>query len=314
MASCGCATGSSKKSGEQDPLNLRFEAKYSSGFNFNFLIGKKTLPIKKIRVPNVLIFGEDPCLSAGDGVIVINKEQANCIGNFASDCYTVQSAPTAVGTEYEVIVDASWTSSTPTTLFQSVAAYNGCGTTAATQNPLSIQVCAGQQNPANWSAEITNRPLNSAPIAGAVIVTTGSPEVLAKDKRTFRPRVGDLIELKGTAITGANEAIVLSVAPDGIITLDRDVTGVSVPANPTTGEICVRAAANARVIARPIFTGKCKCIIQMILDKAITSSRTFPPGTSSGVGQCPEQEYCITILDTTPGAEIPYYSGILAMS
>jgi hypothetical protein len=279
---------------------------------------EKDLAVKKIKLPNILVFAENPCVGVGEGIIVENGYLANCLTNFAAECYTVTAAPVLVGTDYEVQVDAAWgTTSIGVTefAFQAALGYDGCGASTAGTKSLKIKFCSGIQNPANWAGSVYNRAANSRPISGAVNIVTGSPYLQLTSSKDFRPKVGDAVEITGTALIGANRAVVLAVYSDGQILLDRDVTGVSVSADPTTGKTCVRATATPRAIARFIFAAKCKCVMQAIIDKSITSSESFPPGVpSEDVGMCGGQKYCFTITDSTPGAKEPVFAGILELA
>lgn len=316
--SCGCGTSSKKSSsGKQDPQNLYLTGSFLAGAKVTFLSIKKTVPIKKVVLPNKFVFSENPCVGVGDGIILENRDLANCLSNFAADCYTVQTAPVLVGSDWEITVDGAWGSNSAGVtefLFQADLGYEACGNTAAAKS-LSIKVCSGTQNPANWSGSIYSKTPNSTPISGAVKVVNGSVNISAiGTPKTFRPKIGDSVELAGTAITGSNEAIILNSYPDGQVLLDRPVTGITVAPN-ADGNICVRASAHARPVAGFVFQAKCKCAIEAILDKSITSSRNFPPGMSNdNGGKCPGQDYCFTIIDSTPGTAEPVYSGIITLS
>jgi hypothetical protein len=317
---CGCATGSRNsnkmgKGAKQTPLDMYLEGSFIAGLEALFLSITKDIAIKKIKLPNIIVFAENPCVGIGEGIIIENKDLANCLTNFAADCYTVTTLPVQVGTDWEVQVDAAWgTTNTGVTefIFQTTLGYEACGTSAPAKN-LMVKICAGAQNEANWSGAVYTRPLNSRPISGAVNIATGSPYLQISGKKDFRPKVGDHVQLAGTAIVGANKAVVLGVYSDGQVLLDRDVTGISVAADPT-GKICVRAIATSRIIANFVFRGKCKCGIRAILDKSITSSESFPPGLPVEGKECGAQKYCFTIIDSTPGAAEPVFAGMLELA
>jgi hypothetical protein len=318
---CGCSSGNtSRKSANgavQDPLDMYVKEKFLAGVNIQFLSKReKELTVKAIKLPNIFVFAENPCVGVGEGLIVENGYLANCLTNFAAECYTVTVAPALVGTNWEVQVDGTWGTTTAGVTefqFQTALGYDGCGTAEAAAN-LKIKVCAGVQNAANWAGAVYNRAPNTQPISEAVNVASGSPYLRQKEgTKKFRARVGDSIELAGTAIVGANKAVVLAVYSDGQILLDRDVTGISVTSDPITGA-CVRATAAARAIARFVFVAKCKCVMQAILDRSITSSESFPPGEpSEDGGMCGGQKYCFTITDSTPGAKVPVFAGIIEL-
>jgi hypothetical protein len=320
---CGCAGTASKKNTAggmvQDSSDMYLKSNFLTGFSHIFELTKdKTLAVKKLRVPNTVVVAENPCLAIGTGIIFENKELAGCITNFAQSCYTVTSPPVLVGTEWSFQIDAIWGSATPGVTefpFQTALGYEGCGTEDAAKS-LLIRVCSGQQNPANWSGILLTAPLNSEPISGPVSVTTGSRYITITDTGTrsknFRCKVGDSVAIDNTAINGANTAVVMAVYNDGQILLDRDVTGINIAPNPTTGKVCVRATSQPRAIANFLFEGICKCGIKAIIDRSITSASTFPTGTPfDNSGRCPSQEYCFVIWDRTPNAETPVYSGII---
>jgi hypothetical protein len=321
MSCCGAGSGTSRKSANgavQDPLNMHVEEKFLAGVNIQFLSKKeKELVVKAIKLPNIFVFAENPCVGVGEGLIVENGYLANCLTNFAAECYTVTAAPVLVGTNWEVQVDGAWGSTTAGVTefqFQTALGYGGCGTAEAAAN-LKIKICSGVQNEANWTGSVYNRSPNSESISEAVNVASGSPYLRSKEgSKRFRAKVGDSIELTGTALVGPNKAIVLAVYSDGQVLLDREVTGISVVSDPVTGA-CVRATATARAIAQFVFRAKCKCVMQAILDRSLTSSESFPTGQPSEKGgMCGGQMYCFTITDSTPGAKEPVFAGILELS
>lgn len=320
---CGSASKKSSKSGgTQDPLDMSFSGSFAGGVKETFCSFRNAaLSVKKIILPNIVVFSENPCLGVGDKIIFQNKERASCITNFDADVYSVLAIPVLVGTEWQVTVDALWgtTGAVNTITFQSNTGYEACDN--GTPTPLQAQICAGSQLAANWSAIITTRPLNTPSTSAAVFVVSGSNVVTSSDVN-FRPRVGDFLALEGTALIDANRAIIKQVSREKgkdnkflmKITLDRDVTGITAAPIAGTTNICVRGTAKARVIATPVFNAK-SCCIEMILDASITSSEDWPPGDPvTDNHKCGAQSYCITILDRTPNHKIPVYQGRLTLT
>jgi hypothetical protein len=319
---CACA-GASKKAGKsgtgQDPLDVYFTGTFAGGVKETFCSFRSSaLTIKKITLPNLIFFSENPCLGIGSRLILQNKERATCLTNFDADVYTVTAAPTLVGSEWQVPVDALWgTNGTETTItFQSNSGYEACATTA-TSNPLQAQICAGNQLAINWSGYVTTRPLNTFSVSAPIYVVSGSKVVSASDA-SFKPRTGDYLELEGTALVDGNRGIIKRVSREYDkdrktlikITLDREVTGITEAPIAGTSNVCVRGTARARVIAQPYFNTKA-CCMEMILDASVTSSEDWPMGDQvTGGGQA----YYITVLDKTPGHSIPVYQGKLVLT
>jgi hypothetical protein len=327
MSNCGCSGGTSRngtKGGSNsvvDPSNIYIAGTFLGGATQTFCSVTKTLPIYSLQMPNIITFNENPCLLIGSKLIFENIDLANCLQN-ASKCVTVTALPTLVGTKWEVVTDANWSTSgtTNTITFGATAGFEGCATSST--KIFGAKVCSTDKIASNWSGQISTRPLNSKPTAGAVTVVSGNNTVSISANTDFRPQQGDLIEIYETAITGANKATITAVytitnksgSRITKVELDRVVTGITATAQ-TDGSICVGAIARPQPIGNLNFTPVCGCCIRMDLANSITNSVNFPRGREVGqsMNGCAVQEYCIVLTDNTAGAETPTWEGVLSL-
>lgn len=322
MAGCGC--------GAKSPTNGTFDPNVSSdsdnilwtggshagGATYSIIKASEPIEIIGVRAPNILIFATNPCVVANSSLILDGLDAAGCVAGLVN-CLTATAAATLVGTSYEVVTNGAftgtWTSGSTgvSSLF--------CGTTKETEKLTAI-VCGQPPVVANWSGYLYLKDLNSASESGSVSVVSGLNQITSDP--LYRPAVGSKIELRQTALVGANAATILSAGYSytkerkaiWVMNLDRPVTGITSQA--ALGENpCSDAIATAQKVAPLTFTLKCGCDITAVLSDTVSSAATFPRGNAykscdaDQVAGCEKQAYCFVIVDKTAGANPSTYRG-----
>jgi hypothetical protein len=319
---CGCGTSStsSKSGGKQDSNAMVWDdGSLAGGARLTITNTARKLSLAAIRVPNILVFNENPCLAIGDSLILNNLDLATCMKGLAT-CLTTTATAVAVGSTYELATNGSWTSlsGSPTLSFGSTSSSIFCGTGEAPKT-MDVSVCNTPYIASSFSGSVWSRPANSQAMSGAAFVLSGSSRITTKSD--FRPQAGDKIELSDTAINGANAATVLYISSGrnsaneyvNLVTLDRAVTGVTKAPAAGQNSPCVDATARPGIVAPLRFEASCGCKISAILDSSYSSSPNFPMGKLVDDGGCQRQEYCFTFVDATPGVQISNYKGQLIL-
>jgi hypothetical protein len=279
-----------------------------------------SLSVAGFKAPNIIQFNEDPSLLVGDRLILNNTDVVTTLRGLTQNV-AVTGAPTLVAGLYEVATDLVLTGGTSVTL-QTVAASVYCdpGSVAAAKS-ITADVLAPAPNLANFSGYVYSRPLNSPSVSGCVFVVNGSSRVTIKDA-SFNVKKGDKLFLDQTGIVGANAATVIDISTgraangDRVFTLelDRVVTGVTAIA--PVGQLPqVTATAKAQIVAPITFTSNGNYEVYANVDKALTSSPNFPPGTrvEAASGNCEGQAYCYSMNVAFPGNSLKSIYGTLVL-
>jgi hypothetical protein len=283
----------------------------------------RSVPVAGFKLPNIIQFNEDPALLVGDTLVLNNTDVVTTLRGLTPNV-AVTAAAVLVGGKYEVATSLVLTGvggATAATL-QTVAASVYCdpGAVAAAKS-VTADILAPAPNLADFSGYVYSRPLNSNSVSGCVYVVNGSSRVTLKDA-SFNVRKGDKITLDQTGIVGANAATVIDISTgrsasgDRIITLelDRVVTGVTAIA--PAGQLPqVTATAKAQIVAPITFTSPGAFEIVASVDKTITSSPNFPPGTRVAATDtnCEGQAYCYTMNVKFPGNSLKSIYGTLVL-
>jgi hypothetical protein len=321
MAGCGCGTksltnGTFDPNVSSDSDNILWTGgSHAGGATYSIIKASEPLEITGVRAPNILIFATNPCVVANSSLILDGLDAAGCVTGLVN-CLTATAAATLVGTSYEVVTNGTftgtWTSGSTgvSSLF--------CATTKTTEKLTAI-VCGEPPVLANWSGYVYLQDLNSAPQSGSVSVVSGLDQITSDPN--YRPAVGSKIELRQTALVGANAATILSAGysynkagkATWVMNLDRPVTGITSTALPGENP-CSDAIARPQKVADLVFTLKCGCDITAKLSDTASSAATFPRGNAykpcdGEMAGCEKQAYCFVIVDKTAGANPSTYRG-----
>jgi hypothetical protein len=304
MAGCTtCATGSS--SSNADNSTAWNGGTFANGAQMIFRNVSRTLSVAGFKVPNIIVFNEDPSLLVGDTLILNNSDIVTNLRGLAANV-AVTGVATLVAGKYELLTNLTMTGVNGATAasFATVSnsVYCDPGTTS-TAKSVTADILAPAPNPADFSGYVYSRPLNSASVSGCVYVANGSSRITIKDAG-MNIRKGDKVSLDQTAINGANAATAIDVSTgrasngDRVITveLDRVVTGVTAVA--PNGQLPqVTATARPQVIAPITFTASGVYELVATVDKLLTSSPNFPPGAivAASDSNCAGQQYCYSM-------------------